>query len=58
MKNLLGLGSHSSGGICIRIYWSRRRRKDIVSMCRRPFLLGDGYVGRGGGILRVAFCWI
>jgi hypothetical protein len=48
MKNLWGLGSHSSGRICIRNYWSIRRRKDIVFMCRRPFLLGDGYVGRGG----------
>ena len=48
MKNLWGLGSHSSGRICIRNYWSIRRRKDIVLMCRRPFLLGDGYVGRGG----------
>jgi len=48
MKNLWGLGSHSSGMICIRNYWSIRRRKDIVLMCRSPFLLGDGYVGRGG----------
>jgi hypothetical protein len=46
MKNFWGLSSHSSSRICIRTYWSRRRRKDIVSMCRRPFLLGDGYVGR------------
>jgi len=47
MKNLWGLGLHNSGRICIRIYWSIRRRKDIFFMCRRPFLLGDGYVGKG-----------
>jgi hypothetical protein len=48
MKHLWGLGSHSSGRICIRNCCSIRRRKDIVLMCLRSFLLGDGYVGRGG----------
>jgi hypothetical protein len=48
MKNLWGLGSHSTGSICIGNYWSIKRRKDIVLMRRSPFLLGDGYVDRGG----------
>jgi hypothetical protein len=54
MKSLWGLGSYlrviflRSGRICMRNYWSIKRRKDLVLMCQVKFLLEDGYVSRGG----------